>query len=129
MVNQTRPIATTYAQELANISDQSPLAAGRKAFAANKYAEALTFFSEALRLDKQNPYAHHGQGDALQLLGAYIEALHAYEQAIALNPKEGIHYGGRANALKALGRDSEANHAQEKALALSPHLYEIFRQH
>lgn len=74
----------------------------RAAFAAGAFGEALFIFGEILAVDPENPWAWHGRGDALQLLGQHEDALAAYDRARALQPREPLHEAGRQNALRAL---------------------------
>ena len=78
------------------------LSAGRAAFEAGHYADALHHFGVILEHDPDHPWAWHGRGDALQLMGSYQEALEAYETAASLQPDEPLHRAGIANALRAL---------------------------
>ena len=78
------------------------LSAGRTAFEAGHYADALHHFGTILEHDNEHPWAWHGRGDALQLLGSYPEALAAYERAAALQPDEPLHQAGIHNALSAM---------------------------
>ena len=78
------------------------LSAGRAAFEAGHYADALHHFGVILEHDANHPWAWHGRGDALQLMGSYQEALAAYETAAALQPEEPLHRAGIDNAQRAL---------------------------
>ncbi len=80
------------------------LQAGRDAFTAGRYADALHHFGQVLAHNPEHPWAWHGRGDALQLMGAAAAALDAYDRAAALQPDEPLHQQGRRNALTALGR-------------------------
>jgi Flp pilus assembly protein TadD len=95
---------------------------GQAAFDSEHYAEALHCFSEAIRLAPEAPWAWHGRGDALQLVGQYDGALKAYERACELAPNTGLHHAGRANSLNSIGRIKEADKAWESALKLDSEL-------
>lgn len=102
---------------------QAPIEQGRKLFSEKKYAEALAQFSKAITINPHNPWAWHGRGDSLQLLGEYQGALEAYEKAISLASHEGIHHAGKANALHGLGRVAEGKRSWENALQRDPSLH------
>ena len=78
------------------------LSAGRAAFEAGRYADALHHFGVILEHDPDHPWAWHGRGDALQLMGAHKEAQIAYETASGLQPEEALHRAGIENARRAL---------------------------
>lgn len=107
-----------------DIPDFGPdhLADGRQAFADGRFAEALHHFGQLVDADPKNPWAWHGRGDALLLLGDAAGALEAYERSALLAPRVGLHRGGVANALASLGREDEARTAWAAALALDPSL-------
>lgn len=101
------------------------LNAGREAFQAGQYGEALHHFDQVLLGDPDAPWAWHGRGDALQLLGDPAGALDAYDHALASHPDRphtelALHQAGRSNALRALGHEPEAQLAWEQALSLDP---------
>lgn len=78
------------------------LSAGRAAFEAGHYADALHHFGTILEHDPDHPWAWHGRGDALQLLGSHAQALAAYRRAAALQPDEPLHRAGIENAQRAM---------------------------
>ena len=84
------------------------LAAGRAAFTAGLYADALHHFGQVLQADPDHPWGWHGRGDALQLMGSHTDALAAYERAAALQPGEPLHTAGAARAREALREKGEA---------------------
>ncbi|MCB9759182.1 MAG: tetratricopeptide repeat protein [Alphaproteobacteria bacterium] len=98
------------------------LVAGRRALEDGRYAEALHQFGLAVERAPQDPWPHHGRGDAFQLLGDHARALEAYEAALGLAPDLALPHNGRGNALAALGRLDEARSAWARALELDPAL-------
>lgn len=114
------PIAVPTAAEL-GIHDH--LGDGRAAIGAGRPAEALHCFGLLLDDQPDQPWAWHGRGDALQLLGDPEGALAAYTRAAALQPRQGLHHLGRANALESLGREAAADEATRQGLALDPSLH------
>jgi tetratricopeptide (TPR) repeat protein len=85
---------------------------------ARRYAEALSAYEQAIRLDPKYALAYYGKGVALDKLKRYEEALSAYEQAIRLDPSYDIAYANKGDALKQLGRQTEAQQAYDKVRQL-----------
>lgn len=98
------------------------IAAGRRAFEAGHYAEALHLMGAVLERWPDAAWAWHGRGDALQLLGDPEGALRAYDEAVARAPETGLHHAGRANALRSLGRALQEEAAWQAALGRDPSL-------
>ena len=78
------------------------LDAGRRAFVAGRYADALHHFGQVLDANPEHPWGWHGRGDALQLMGSHAAAREAYLRAAALQPGESLHAEGAERASRAL---------------------------
>ncbi|MCB1096162.1 MAG: tetratricopeptide repeat protein [Verrucomicrobiae bacterium] len=86
-----------------------------------RYAEAESFYKQALAEDPHNP-------DALMLLGwcqflqdkRETNALHSVEMAIGLDPENGHSHCLRAIILSRLKRHKDAHEAADRAIALTP---------
>ena len=113
---------TPMAISLPNVQP-GPVELGRTLFGEKKYAQALAQFSKAVTINPHNPWAWHGRGDSLQLLGEHQGSLEAYEKAISLASHEGIHHAGKANALHGLGRTEEGEQSWQHALQRDPSLH------
>ena len=81
---------------------------GQQALNAGNYAEALTYYDNALALDKNYAAALAGKAVALNGLERYTEAIMSADQALALKPSEQNALNARAYALFRLGRYAEA---------------------
>jgi Flp pilus assembly protein TadD len=97
---------------------RDPLMLGRAAFARGDYAEGLHHFGVQLGNNEHDPWAWHGRGDCLQLMGAPAEAGAAYARAAALAPREPLHLEGQANAAAALGEEGSATKLRSAAAEL-----------
>lgn len=97
---------------------RDPLMLGRAAFARGDYAEGLHHFGVLIAKDDSDPWAWHGRGDCLQLMGAHPEARAAYAQAAAHAPREPLHLEGQANAEAALGAPDRAAALRQAAAQL-----------
>jgi Flp pilus assembly protein TadD len=85
-----------------------------------KFAEAITFYDQAIALEPRNAVALCGKGVALNALGNYSEALTVLDQAIAISPAYAKAWYEKGNALNGLGRYDEAIAAYDKALEIKP---------
>jgi tetratricopeptide (TPR) repeat protein len=105
----------------------SLLEMGRGSFSKQEYAEALHFFSLAIKEDPNNAWGWHGRGDALQLLGDYKGSIEAYEKAILLQPNTALHYGGKSNALRGMGLGEKSDVIKKHALELDASIEWLFK--
>jgi len=74
----------------------------------------------AVRLDGEDPWAHHALGGVHLILRRFDDALAELEQALRLNPSFSQAQNYYAAALAFCGRWQEANEAVKRALQLSP---------
>ena len=84
------------------------LTAGRAAFTAGLYADALHHFGQVLQSDPDHAWGWHGRGDALQLMGSHADALASYQRASALQPEEPLHTAGAERARRAILEKGDA---------------------
>jgi tetratricopeptide (TPR) repeat protein len=85
-----------------------------------KYAEAITYYDQALAIEPRNTVAMCGKGVALNALGNYSEALTVLDQAIVISPGYAKAWYEKGVALDGLGRYDEAIVAYDKALEIYP---------
>jgi TolB-like protein/Tfp pilus assembly protein PilF len=74
----------------------------------------------AVRLDSEDPWAHHALGGAQLLLRRFDDALAAQELALHLNPSFSFAQNFYAAALAFSGRWKEAVEAADRAMRLNP---------
>lgn len=74
----------------------------------------------AVRLDGEDPWAHHALGSAHLIRRRFDDALAATEHALQLNPSFSHAQNYYAAALVFSGRWEEATEAAKRALRLSP---------
>src|SRR4051794_7585286 len=74
------------------------IAKGKEAMQASKYAEAVDFFSQAIRLEPRNAGAYLLRGEAYEADSKREMAIADYTQAIALEPKSPDAYCARGKA-------------------------------
>jgi tetratricopeptide (TPR) repeat protein len=104
-----------------NGSFDSHLKRGQLLHNQGRYADAESFYKQALAEDPHHP-------DALMLLGwcQYLQdkretdALHSVEMAIGLDPENAHSHGLRAIILSRLKRHKDAHEAAERSIALAP---------
>lgn len=93
---------------------------GNHFYASGRYAEALVFYNEALRLDLSFKEAHCSKGNALLGLGRYAEALASYNEALGLDLSFKEAHFGKGHVLRSLGHYDEALASYNEALRLDP---------
>ncbi|HXA52784.1 MAG TPA: tetratricopeptide repeat protein, partial [Candidatus Acidoferrum sp.] len=93
-------------------------ALGRKFIQDEKFEEAITALSEAIKLDSNLATAFNARGYCYSRLRKYKEALADFDQAIKLNPGYGNAYTNRASARRAAGDKAGADADQAKAREL-----------
>jgi tetratricopeptide (TPR) repeat protein len=81
---------------------------GLNAATSGNYADAVTYYNNALSLDPSYVLAMSGKAVALNALGRYAEALDAANQTLAIIPTSTDAQNARAYALYKLGRYDEA---------------------
>lgn len=91
---------------------------GQFALTAGNYAEALTYYNNALALDSKYGPALSGKAVALNGLSQYADALSAADQALALRPSDQNALLARAYALFKLGRYAESVTAYDAFFAV-----------
>ncbi len=85
-----------------------------------KYAEAVTSYRNALKLQPNTPDLLFNCGIALGNLNKFDEAEAAYRQAIQLNPNFFEAYGNLGTVLQRQGKLSEAISSYQKGLKINP---------
>lgn len=89
----------------------------------NKFSDpdkALTYLTEAIRLDPKFPEAYNSRGALYFSLGKYHLAIEDYTQAIRLDPKYATAYTNRGVARRMLGQLDEAISDYTEAIHLDP---------
>lgn len=94
--------------------------AASRAQSANRHADAVELYRQALTIEPHWPEACVNLGTALQSLQRFDEALVAFESALRERPEFAEAENNRGNTLKSLGRLDEALAAFERAIELQP---------
>ena len=87
---------------------------------ADRGAEAVAHFTEAIRRQPRHGDYYSNLGAALLEMGRADEALARQDEALRLEPNKAFIYNNRGRALAALGRRDEARAAYAEALRLEP---------
>jgi Flp pilus assembly protein TadD len=98
---------------------------GNVLVAQGRYNEAITQFSEALRLNPNDPDAHNDLGAALQQLGDREHAIGHLRTAIRLQPDHGRAHYNLSVLLTDLGKFDEALRELQAARRLLPDQPEV----
>ena len=85
-----------------------------------KYAAAISDFSKAIKLDRNNWRAYRLKADAEQELNDYNSAIEDYTNALHLNPSDTLSYRGRGDAKRYLNEGKEAIADYDIALSWNP---------
>ena len=120
LARQDRPAPPIRVPTPAELGIVDHLEEGRRAFTRRRYGEALHHFGQLLETAPDHPWAWHGRGDALQLMGEHEAAGEAYRKAATIQPQEALHLLGLANAYESLNQAEDAVEARQQAAALSP---------
>jgi Flp pilus assembly protein TadD len=90
-----------------------------------KLDEAISHFSEALRLDPESDKVHYNLGSALRKKGKIGEAITHYQEALRINPHHLEARNNLGNALVDKGEFEEAVDHFSAALRLDPNSKEV----
>lgn len=93
---------------------------GADLLAQGKAEEAVTVFTEAMRLKPDDEDVHYNLGLALARLGKLDEAIQQYNEALRLFPDYAEAHNNLGNALMRAGRDEEAITHFERSIKLMP---------
>jgi tetratricopeptide (TPR) repeat protein len=90
----------------------------QNAAAAGNFAEAITYYNNALALDKKSATAMAGKAAALNQLGKYTEAVILSESALAIRSSDPVALNARAFGLFKLQQYDEAVTAYDNLFAV-----------
>jgi stress-induced-phosphoprotein 1 len=93
---------------------------GNAALQANRFDEAIDYYSQAIKIDSNNHVLFSNRSAALVKAKKYTEALEDAEQCIKINPNWSKGYSRKGNAFEFLGRLSDAKTAYEAGLKIDP---------
>ena len=96
------------------------LSSGLGHFEAGEYAQAITDFDEAIRLNSNSVVALMFRGNAYGFLGQYDQAFTDCDQAIRLDPANTAALFCRANAYKAQGNSERAIADLDSVIRIEP---------
>jgi tetratricopeptide (TPR) repeat protein len=83
--------------------------------------EAIHFFTEALKLDPDFPWAYHNRGVAHHLKGSLKAAIDDYDEALKRRPSNALIYNNLALAKRQFGDLPGADSDAKESLSLDPH--------
>jgi tetratricopeptide (TPR) repeat protein len=88
--------------------------------AGKEYAQAITRFRTAIRLDPSNDQASNQLGIAQYSLGQYPEAAAAYKEAMRLKPEHAAYRANLGQVYAAMGRKDDALEMYRDVVKLDP---------
>lgn len=89
-------------------------------YGAGRFARALELLQDALRIERNNPYANHLAGVIAARQGDHVEALKRIAVAVRHRPGEPVFLNSYGNALLLAGRPEEARDAYRQAIEHKP---------
>lgn len=112
----------TYRQEISRNPQniEAYLRFGDALHEAEKFADAVAVYDQALALSPGTGALHHNRGNALLELGRWEEAIVSYREALRLMPSFAEGYVTIATALQSLHKPYEAMASCYRALAIDP---------
>ncbi len=99
---------------------------GRDKLSEQRYAEALSLFEEALRIDPSLHEAWNAKGVAAFELAQHTQALNAFNKAIELAANDYRYFYNRGNVQRKLNAHLAAYEDYTTALALDTTHYEVY---
>lgn len=115
-----KPPNTDKALELESAAGTNHLARGLVYCRSQKWEEAISELSEAIRSNPSDALAYEWRGSAFFAKGNMDKAIEDFSRVIELNPASAIAYLNRANAYRALNNLSDALQDINECLRLSP---------
>ena len=93
---------------------------GVRAYQRGEYMEAIAYFNDAIRLNRDDVYAYHNRGNAKLELYQYESAIADYDEVICLNPDDAEAYFNRGVANLELRRYESALADYDEVIRLNP---------
>jgi tetratricopeptide (TPR) repeat protein len=93
---------------------------GNQAYHAGDYQQAITDYTEAIRLKPDYAEAFNNRGNSYSELKQYDKAIGDYNEAIRLKPDYALAFGGRGNAYYYLRQYDKAIADYSEAIRLKP---------
>lgn len=99
---------------------------GQNAMTVGDYSTAVTYYNNALDLDKNYASAFAGRAAALNMLGKYTEAIASADSSLAIKSMDPVALNARALGLFKLGRYEEAAAAYDKLFIVEQNRKEAY---
>jgi tetratricopeptide (TPR) repeat protein len=93
---------------------------GREYYIKSDYDNAITQYTEAIRIDPNYAWAYSGRGSAYRMKGQYDTAIKDLNEAIRLDPNNALAYSNRGEAYRMKGQYDTAFKDLNEAIRLDP---------
>jgi tetratricopeptide (TPR) repeat protein len=120
------PTATPPRTAAENASFAAASRRGWDAANERRYHDAITEYSEAIRLKPDDPAVYNNRGAVYQILKQYQQAIADYSKAIGLKPDSAGAYNDRGNSYSALQQFDQATADYTEAVRLRADFTEAF---
>jgi tetratricopeptide (TPR) repeat protein len=87
---------------------------GQNAVTVGDYSAAVTYYNNAIQMDKNHASAYAGRATAFNMLGKYNDAIASADSALAIKPMDAVALNARAFAFFKLGQYEDATAAYDK---------------
>ena len=90
------------------------------------YSAAVTYYNNAIQMDKNHASAYPGRATALNMLGKYNDAIASADSALAIKPMDAVALNARAFAFFKLGQYEDATAAYDKLFIVEQNRKEAY---
>ena len=99
---------------------------GQNAVTVGDYSAAVTYYNNAIQMDKNYASAYAGRATALNMLGKYNDAIASADSALAIKSMDAVALNARAFAFFKLGQYEEATAAYDKLFIVEQNRKEAY---
>ena len=99
---------------------------GQSAVTVGDYSAAVTYYNNAIQMDKNHASAYAGRATAFNMLGKYNDAIASADSALAIKPMEAVALNARAFAFFKLGQYEDATAAYDKLFIVEQNRKEAY---
>jgi tetratricopeptide (TPR) repeat protein len=99
---------------------------GQNAVTVGDYSAAVTYYNNAIQMDKNHASSYAGRATALNMLGKYNDAIASADSALAIKPMDAVALNARAFAFFKLGQYEDATAAYDNLFIVEQNRKEAY---